>query len=141
MKKEEKKSLEEIQKKEAEEKLDLEEFCSEKYNWVDSTKKLLIKIMTKLPKEVLEHIINNNVEFREIGEGCGMAIKNDLVSSHIVLSDTVSIDIVAHEIAHSFLGHKEVLNKTIKQNWMEDKEADDLTEKWGFKRTYNTYGE
>jgi len=41
-------------------------------------------------------------------------------------------DIVAHEIAHFILGHASKIN-----SGGFEREADDLTEKWGFKRSYN----
>ena len=44
------------------------------------------------------------------------------------------IDTVAHEIGHYILGHME----TSKDPTCERK-ADDLAEKWGFKRFYNNY--
>ncbi|MHC4138820.1 MAG: ImmA/IrrE family metallo-endopeptidase [Planctomycetota bacterium] len=46
------------------------------------------------------------------------------------------MDVTAHEIAHFILGHH--LKKNINRGIIE-KEAEDLAEKWGFKRGYKDY--
>ena len=47
------------------------------------------------------------------------------------------MDYVAHEIAHHVLNHcKQELDGTIKSIRNQEREADDLIEKWGFKRIY-----
>jgi len=46
------------------------------------------------------------------------------------------MDTIAHEIAHFILGHH--INQSNPNN---ETEADDLVEKWGFKRAYGTGGE
>ena len=46
------------------------------------------------------------------------------------------MDVIAHEIAHFVLGHHKLENCSNPKN---EKEADDLIEKWGFKRVYKEY--
>jgi len=45
-------------------------------------------------------------------------------------------DLLAHEMAHFILGHKWPKNQGGR---LEEKEADDLSESWGFKRAYRSY--
>jgi hypothetical protein len=52
-------------------------------------------------------------------------------------SETEKMSIIAHEIAHFILGHKEICSP--EENTQQEKEADDLIEKWGFKRAYKDY--
>jgi hypothetical protein len=50
------------------------------------------------------------------------------------LSFSKKKDTVAHEIAHAYLGHDDVGKVTSNKN---EREADDLAEEWGFKRSYS----
>lgn len=49
------------------------------------------------------------------------------------------MDTIAHEIAHFILGHYKTLNPTKKRRNINERKADDLVEKWGFKRCYEDY--
>lgn len=52
------------------------------------------------------------------------------------------MDTIAHEIAHFILGHFHAGGELIRKGQRErtgEREADDLTEKWGFRRCYKSY--
>ncbi len=49
------------------------------------------------------------------------------------------MDTIAHEIAHFILGHHKTHNPTKKRRNINERKADDLAEKWGFKRCYEDY--
>jgi len=50
----------------------------------------------------------------------------------------VKMSTIAHEIAHFILGHHKVDLAKRKSHEESEKEADDLIEKWGFKKTYKS---
>ncbi len=49
------------------------------------------------------------------------------------------MDTIAHEIAHFILGHHKILKLTKQRRNINERKADDLAEKWGFKRRYKDY--
>ncbi|MFQ5965587.1 MAG: ImmA/IrrE family metallo-endopeptidase [Candidatus Scalinduaceae bacterium] len=49
------------------------------------------------------------------------------------------MDIIAHEVAHFILGHHKILNRVEQRENINEGKADDLAEKWGFKRVYKDY--
>jgi len=51
-------------------------------------------------------------------------------------TDSDMMDTVAHEVAHIILGHHDIKGHDDPAG---EKAADNLTEKWGFKRAYNNY--
>ena len=56
------------------------------------------------------------------------------------MSKSYKMNLIAHEIAHVILGHhKNIKSVTSLKSRMREKQADNLIEKWGFKRTYKDY--
>lgn len=51
-------------------------------------------------------------------------------------TDQKKMTTIAHEIAHVLLGHADVATM---KSISEEREADDLCEKWGFGRAYESY--
>lgn len=49
------------------------------------------------------------------------------------------MDTVAHEIAHFILGHHHIMGGKRRKERVFERAADDLCEKWGFKRAYKDY--
>ena len=55
-------------------------------------------------------------------------------------SKSSKMDTIAHEIAHFMLGHHSKTSNRLKQKEKTyERKADDLSEKWGFKRCYKDY--
>lgn len=54
-----------------------------------------------------------------------------------IRKDETKINTIAHEIAHFILSPKEACSS--RPSDIEEKEADDLAEKWGFGRAYKSY--
>lgn len=55
------------------------------------------------------------------------------------MNQSRKMDTIAHEVAHFILGHHKALNPTKKRRNINERKADDLAEKWGFKRCYEDY--
>lgn len=50
-------------------------------------------------------------------------------------SKKFKMSVIAHEIAHFTLNHHKTHPQNLRENLEQEKEADDLIEKWGFQRT------
>jgi len=108
---------------------------------------LIGKTLLKLPKKVREKVLDA-VCFIITGDAEGTVFKFHLpvekTFSFILLNFTLmkekiedeKMRTVAHEIAHFILGH----GIDSKGGKKAEKTADDLIEKWGFKRAYQSYG-
>jgi hypothetical protein len=126
---------------------------------------LIAKTIQRLPKDVGERVlkeVNFIVAGGVDGTGFSMNILNAVIEEDpsIKLSTTRKADLkahfillnfanmreeseeeimstIAHEIAHFILGH---FDDHCKSREDKEKEADDLIEKWGFKRAYAYHG-
>lgn len=92
----------------------------------------IVKTISHIPQDHYDFIINNIMflEFNAICQGQTISRKNIQKAFLILLKPPSNQNIIAHEIAHALLNH--TLGAEINQ----EKEADDLIEKWGFKRVY-----
>lgn len=117
-----------------------EEFGSSK------CKGYIAKTLLKLPKKIREKVLDE-VMFIIVGGWEGHATKllfNEAVKEKPVIvldfseienrRESYKMSLIAHEIAHFILGHSAVGSEK-----NAEKKADDLTEKWGFKRAYKSY--
>jgi len=77
---------------------------------------------TEIQKIILEKVVEISKFFIILNFKC---IRNDETKTNTI----------AHEIAHFILNPKNLKDLTRPEN-IEEKEADDLAEKWGFKRCY-----
>jgi hypothetical protein len=126
---------------------------------------LIAKTIQRLPKDVGEKVlkeVNFIVAGGVDGTGFSMNILNAVIGEDpsvkpsttrkaylkvplILLnfanmrerSEEEMMSTIAHEIAHFILGHFDDIHKSSKDK---EKEADDLIEKWGFKRAYAYHG-
>ncbi len=124
-------------------------------------KNLIAKTVIKLPKKVRDKLFDGDgVFFIFSYSSAGFVRSLNFIKT--ILKDTLSIDplgnkylqfeqpiiflnfnqmkkgreqdAIAHEIAHFYLGHYKMKKIT---NPRCEREADDLVEKWGFKRSYS----
>ena len=111
----------------------------------------LFPVFRKLPKEVVD-FVQDNLAFMFVDTSCFLAKKD---FSHTDNKDLIVLyidgdfekeyaDIIAHEIAHAYLGHGGHAREGIREEmdsmeWQRriETEADDLIEKWGFTRQYS----
>jgi len=126
-------------------------------NLIDIENSLLIcKVLKKLPKGIREKIINEVMFLHTVTWGTVMCLhlqkslnekeikeKEAEFKKAIILlnfkgvrKEENKMSTIAHEIAHIILGHHEIEGSTDKYK---ERQADDLTEKWGFKRNYTSY--
>lgn len=102
----------------------------------------MCNVLEKVPYEVLEHV-HENCDFIEVLEGGGKCIDAKLYENNIiVLASNIKEgdreDIIAHEIAHTFLNHSaRETNLETHKKWEE--EADNLIVQWGFSKVYKDY--
>ena len=142
------------------------------YGISDRTIGIITSVLCCLPKKIRDYILYNDVPFYEIekmdkGLCCPFYFQinyhtKDLIGDKhefselrygmpfIILnlsgckSDIERFITIAHEIAHTYLGHwhkeKSGIAKSMKENiFLFEKQADDLIEKWGFNRAYKSY--
>lgn len=127
----------------------------------DDDENLIVETLLKLPERIREKVIDKVVfilmhdtygtvtighlqkkirkkESEEVGDFYSVHIKQALILLNFSLmkkkSKFFKMSTIAHEIAHFVLGN---LNMPGKSN--DERCADDLTEKWGFKRAYKSY--
>lgn len=139
-------------------------------NTVDVQNNLIIaKVIQKLPKEVREKVLDEVIfvhatawgtirklfffKFIEMEEmekidgngfikpGYNAKIPQVFIIFNFkcIRSPETKMNTVAHEIAHFILSHDDPFNTSPAD--IKEKEADDLAEKWGFKRCYKSYKE
>jgi Zn-dependent peptidase ImmA (M78 family) len=116
--------------------------------------KTLLKLPAKVRRKVLDEVIFvhttahgtifkglftkplDEKELRKVKKDQSVSIENSLIILNFKgVKDSEKMDIIAHEIAHYILGHDTIGN----EDEDSEKTADDLTEKWGFKRAYKSY--
>ena len=123
----------------------------------DKYRDLIVETLQKIPKDERDNVLIDAIFMVVIDYGQVRSLHipnpkgNKMIEQPVILlnfalmekescSEYYMMDVVAHEIAHFSLGHHETKSKN-KTEWMNrEKEADDLIEKWGFKRTnYDVY--
>lgn len=129
-------------------------------NLKDEKDKILIaKTLLKLPKKVREKTLKESVfvvcsacgtvreffyreilkkeDLKEVPAGYIVSIRKPMIILNFSeMEKETEMDTIAHEIAHFILGHYKIEEGS---NPKKEREADDLTEKWGFKRVYKEY--
>ena len=132
----------------------------------DENNVVIVETLLRLPKKVREKVLDKvifihimamgtvhefhfttNVQNKDI-EKISMFNKEKryfakIVQSFIILNfkhvkNSKKMDLVAHEIAHFILDHHRLDNRSNPNN---EENADDLAEKWGFKRSYKSYSQ
>ena len=105
---------------------------------------LIDKTLFRLPKNIREKVLNGPI-FIMLGDKThGHIFKLKLYGEKTFIqlnfnamknrSDLYIMSTIAHEIANFILGHS-----AVESDKNAEKKADDLTEKWGFKRAYINY--
>ena len=104
----------------------------------DEDKILIVKTLLKLPKKIKRKVLDNNVLFilmKAVGTlgrlQTPLPFQDFIILNFSKMKKGEEMDTIAHEIAHFILGHASKMN-----SGGFEREADDLTEKWGFKRNY-----
>ncbi len=125
---------------------------------------LIIKTIQRLPIRIRKRVLNNvrfilinattygacrGLNFNEVVTDVKKIGKGYLVRKriHLILLNFYAMEqnkkskkymmkVIAHEIAHYILGHSHMSKRGRPNN---ERDADDLIEKWGFKRFYKTY--
>ena len=124
----------------------------------------IVKTIQRLPIRIRKKVLNNvrfilinattygacrGLNFSEIVKNVRKIEKGYLVRKRIQLillnfyameqrkkSKEYIINVIAHEISHYILGHSDISKRGRPNN---ERDADNLIEKWGFKRFYKTY--
>lgn len=98
------------------------------------------KTLLHLPEEIRLKVLDEVIFLHTTAHGTifKMLFPEEQEQAFILLNftrvkDEEKMDTIAHEIAHYILGHD------ISGDLSAEKDADDLTEKWGFKRAYKKY--
>jgi hypothetical protein len=83
-------------------------------------------------------IVLSKGDIKQKGETYHTTIEHPLIVLNFKtrMSKSRKMDTIAHEIAHFILGHHKIRNLTNQRKIINEKKADDQTEKWGFKRCY-----
>lgn len=127
----------------------------------EKDKFLIAKTLLKLPKKIRERVLDEvafivltvqgaiwnyftvksieKKDLKKIGKHYFVEIEQPLIIlnfDNMRKSKNDRMVTVAHEIAHFILGHYKAEKRHSKNN---EKEADDLIEKWGFQRAYKSY--
>ena len=132
----------------------------------DKNNAVIVETLLRLPKKIREKVLDEvifihtmvrgtvaefhfttRVEDKDI-EKVSMFNKEKryfakIVQPYILLNfkhvkNSKKMDLVAHEIAHIILNHHKSNKSSNSDN---EKAADDLAEKWGFKRSYKSYSQ
>ena len=134
--------------------------------WDDDINKVIIaKTLQRLPKRIRKKVLNevafmimtvcgtlvkfrfNKIvkkeEFREIVGDYSVAVEQVVIFLNFSKkhSEKYHMDTVAHEVAHFILGDYSGNLPVPKRpkGYNQERAADDLTEKWGFRRAYKSY--
>ena len=102
-------------------------------------KKLIVKTLFRLPKDVRKKVLREVYFIYSSCPGVSTAIDIKYFVGPMIILNFQKIrkkkrmDIITHEIAHFILNHygNEKISKENKE-----RDADNLTEKWGFKKAY-----
>lgn len=86
-------------------------------------------------------IVLSKGDIKQKGETYHTIIEHPLIVLNFKkrMNKSSKMDTIAHEVAHFILGHHKTLNHTKKRRSINERKADDLAEKWGFKRRYKDY--
>ena len=106
---------------------DIDEFIRRAQRWSTLYARLL-NTLARLPEEVYRFTLEN-VSFHA-GQSQTLEVKELTKSCMIILKRTDSESLIAHEIAHAYLGHAETKGRT--KNI--EAEAEELRKNWGFKK-------
>jgi len=113
-------------------------------------KKIVCKTLQKIPKETRDKILEKTLFLTDTGWGCvhelcfPVPLKAEIIKQTVVtfnfsnmehekISEESMMDVIAHECAHVILGHHTMEKHS---NGFNEREADNLSKKWGFKGTY-----
>ena len=80
-------------------------------------------------------------ELQQKGEAYHSIIEHPIIVLNFKkrMNKSRKMDTIAHEIAHFILGHHKLQNRTKQRININERKADDLSEKWGFERCYKDY--
>lgn len=106
---------------------DIDEFIRRAQRW-NPLYTRLVKTLARLPEEVYQFTLEN-VSFHA-GQSQTLEVKELTKSCMIILKRTDSESLIAHEIAHAYLGHAKTKSRT--KNI--EAEAEELRKNWGFKK-------
>jgi hypothetical protein len=106
---------------------DIDEFIRCAQRWA-SLYTRLVNTLARLPEEVYRFTLEN-VSFHA-GQSQMLEVKELTKSCMIILKRTDSESLIAHEIAHAYLGHAKNRHRT--KNI--EVEAEELRKNWGFKK-------
>jgi hypothetical protein len=106
---------------------DIDEFIRQAQRWTKLYKRL-VNTLARLPDEVYQFTLEN-ISFHA-GQSQTLEVKKLSKPCMIILKRTDSESLIAHEIAHAYLGHTRVKNRI--ENI--ELEAERLRKKWGFKK-------
>jgi hypothetical protein len=106
---------------------DIDEFIRHAQRW-NALYVRLVNTLVRLPEEVYRFTLEN-ISFHA-GQSQTLEVKELTKSCMIILKRTDSKSLIAHEIAHAYLGHAKTRSRT--KNI--ETEAEELRKKWGFKK-------
>jgi hypothetical protein len=106
---------------------DIDEFIRRAQRWSPLYARL-VNTLARLPEEAYRFVLEN-VSFHA-GQSQTLEVKELSKSCMIILKRTDSESLIAHEIAHAYLGHAKTKIRT--KNIEVDAEA--LRKNWGFKK-------
>jgi hypothetical protein len=108
-------------------RVDIDEFIRHAQRW-NNLYVRLVNTLVRLPEEVYRFTLEN-ISFHA-GQSQTLEVKELTKSCMIILKRTDSESLIAHEIAHAYLGHAKTKGR-IKNI---ETEAEELRKKWGFKK-------
>jgi len=106
---------------------DIDEFIRRAQRW-NPLHARIVNTLARLPEEVYRFTLEN-VSFHA-GQSQTLEVKELTKSCMIILKRTDSESLIAHEIAHAYLGHAKMKSGT--KNI--EAEAEELRKNWGFKK-------
>ena len=107
---------------------------------------LIAQVLQRLPKKAREKVLDEVifVHISAYGTVARLIFQEHIKQKFFIIfnfkcirKDETKINTIAHEIAHFILSPKEPCKNRLAD--IEEKEADDLAEKWGFGRSYKSY--
>ena len=112
---------------EVESRVDIDEFIRRAQRW-NNLYIRLVNTLVRLPEEVYQFTVDN-ISFHA-GQSQTLEVKELTKQCMIILKRTDSESLIAHEIAHAYLGHA----KTLGRSKNIEVEAEELRKGWGFKK-------
>ena len=126
------------------------ELIGNRYSDKEDYSLLISETLLRIPLEKRAEVIVNSIFISDEDYGCVFNLyiknpkRNKKVKQPIILlnfaamekeSRPFKMDVIAHEIAHFIKGHHNKHPNNNDEYIKQEKEADDLIEKWGFNRT------